>query len=296
MNKILIGILLAIISILAFPFMAFASIPSPDIEYSIIQVEAYQNVIEDDDQLYVIQYEIEYSAIPIEGTSDELFLCRLMNGTTQLGVTTPYPANANGYSRGLMSIYFGADDVTSLGLVWESASYSVQLIGNPVLDWTDGDPPSTTNSSFSNWTSFSSASDVNTTLSLRLSVIAQIIETAWAGISDLIEGTGGDRTLTDEGAEYFTLAIPNLRLMAPSLFSEALIVSDFGDTPLISNRYVSGADSGSVCQSVNWLAQTFTPQRDYPIDRIELMGVKTCLLYTSPSPRDRQRSRMPSSA
>ena len=29
---------------------------------------------------------------------------------------------------------------------------------------------------------------------------------------------------------------------------------------------------------------------------ISLMGLKTCLLYTSPSPRDRTRSRMPSSA
>ena len=27
-----------------------------------------------------------------------------------------------------------------------------------------------------------------------------------------------------------------------------------------------------------------------------LLGPKTCLLYTSPSPRDRQKSRMPSSA
>ena len=31
-----------------------------------------------------------------------------------------------------------------------------------------------------------------------------------------------------------------------------------------------------------------------PAERI--MGVETCLLYTSPSPRDRTRSRMPSSA
>ena len=35
------------------------------------------------------------------------------------------------------------------------------------------------------------------------------------------------------------------------------------------------------------------------IDREEVLldiGYKTCLLYTSPSPRDRQKSRMPSSA
>ena len=31
-------------------------------------------------------------------------------------------------------------------------------------------------------------------------------------------------------------------------------------------------------------------------DKLFLPGVGTCLLYTSPSPRDRQKSRMPSSA
>ena len=33
-----------------------------------------------------------------------------------------------------------------------------------------------------------------------------------------------------------------------------------------------------------------------PDDRIEIKEVQSCLLYTSPSPRDRQKSRMPSSA
>ena len=31
-------------------------------------------------------------------------------------------------------------------------------------------------------------------------------------------------------------------------------------------------------------------------DKVALIGFGTCLLYTSPSPRDRQKSRMPSSA
>ena len=36
----------------------------------------------------------------------------------------------------------------------------------------------------------------------------------------------------------------------------------------------------------------------YPdvITALKALGYKTCLLYTSPSPRDRQKSRMPSSA
>ena len=33
-----------------------------------------------------------------------------------------------------------------------------------------------------------------------------------------------------------------------------------------------------------------------PMEHLTPQGVSTCLLYTSPSPRDRQKSRMPSSA
>ena len=39
-------------------------------------------------------------------------------------------------------------------------------------------------------------------------------------------------------------------------------------------------------------AQALVPE----LSRLEHAGIKACLLYTSPSPRDRQKSRMPSSA
>ena len=32
------------------------------------------------------------------------------------------------------------------------------------------------------------------------------------------------------------------------------------------------------------------------VDKVKINNIKPCLLYTSPSPRDRTRSRMPSSA
>ena len=34
----------------------------------------------------------------------------------------------------------------------------------------------------------------------------------------------------------------------------------------------------------------------YALPGVNAVGTSTCLLYTSPSPRDRQKSRMPSSA
>ena len=36
--------------------------------------------------------------------------------------------------------------------------------------------------------------------------------------------------------------------------------------------------------------------RDFPINEIVAIASKSCLLYTSPSPRDQRGSRMPSSA
>ena len=39
-----------------------------------------------------------------------------------------------------------------------------------------------------------------------------------------------------------------------------------------------------------------TQQQSDELERFQRTSLKTCLLYTSPSPRDRQKSRMPSSA
>jgi len=42
--------------------------------------------------------------------------------------------------------------------------------------------------------------------------------------------------------------------------------------------------------------QGFADAVDALVADAEMLGMSTCLLYTSPSPRDRTRSRMPSSA
>ena len=53
--------------------------------------------------------------------------------------------------------------------------------------------------------------------------------------------------------------------------------------------------------SINSAIEKNKGLRDYPntwliLSRISMAQAKYCLLYTSPSPRDRTRSRMPSSA
>ena len=42
--------------------------------------------------------------------------------------------------------------------------------------------------------------------------------------------------------------------------------------------------------------ETYCPQLDRDLDDLSFVDLGACLLYTSPSPRDRTRSRMPSSA
>ena len=37
-------------------------------------------------------------------------------------------------------------------------------------------------------------------------------------------------------------------------------------------------------------------EREFEVDDFDKISIETCLLYTSPSPRDTERSRMPSSA
>ena len=52
----------------------------------------------------------------------------------------------------------------------------------------------------------------------------------------------------------------------------------------------------SLFQIVNRVNQYFTIQESVLLQQQELVLSANCLLYTSPSPRDRTRSRMPSSA
>ena len=72
---------------------------------------------------------------------------------------------------------------------------------------------------------------------------------------------------------------------------------------LIGNRFVRVFEQEATRLTAAWGEARFLAQGTLYPDRIESAGagrsaatIKTCLLYTSPSPRDRTRSRMPSSA
>ena len=99
----------------------------------------------------------------------------------------------------------------------------------------------------------------------------------------------------------FNLTNSRLRLVSgttnPKLAEEIASYLGIKNVPLISKRFADGELYVQIQQSIRgcdvFLIQpTCAPVND---SLMELM-IMVCLLYTSPSPRDKRQSRMPSSA
>jgi len=70
---------------------------------------------------------------------------------------------------------------------------------------------------------------------------------------------------------------------------------------LLDALLLESSDLNDAKQRYEWLSKSDGPEQIIALDRLSALGPgdvasDTCLLYTSPSPRDRTRSRMPSSA
>lgn len=116
--------------IFTMPFVSvYAQVELPDI-HQITKVEVYRHVIEENDSLYLINYDLEYGTLPGERI-DDTYLFRLVDpGTGILGSTTAYGFFDDGYSQGIASIYFSAEDAPT----WNGA-YTMYFDGNPSLHW-----------------------------------------------------------------------------------------------------------------------------------------------------------------
>lgn len=201
---------------LSVPVMAIAD---PD-TLLITNVWAYQHVLEADDQLYVVDFTIEYAVNPTENAG-EAFLVRLLDGGAQLGSIAPYAYFDDGYVRGVASIYFSAADAPA----W-SGVYDIEVIGNPLLAW-GGAIPSTT-LAVSNWSASAGIQITSVEIGSRVLVLAQILEAAWP--LDLIEPAGGGgNQLTSYGETYFTAVIQDLTTISPTIFSIQEYVPSYPD-------------------------------------------------------------------
>ena len=75
---------------------------------------------------------------------------------------------------------------------------------------------------------------------------------------------------------------------------EILLMSYLAGTKNITKKYLSKMISNKIVFIPT--AGNVEPYTGYIDEGVEMLKSLGCLLYTSPSPRDRQKSRMPSSA
>ena len=203
-------VLIAVLATFMFitPILA---IDDPD-DISVDAVWVYRNCRETGDQLYLIYYTIDYSVIgnPDE-TVTEAFLCRLLDGTTELKAIAPFTYVNDGYGEGVVAIYFSTADAP----LWEGA-YTMELIGNPTLAWT-GAPPSDTLATFNLWQN-NSLSVSHVVVSSRIIGLAEDLETAWSVDMVQQDTNTGEYALTIYGEAYFSGVVPYLTDVAPYVF------------------------------------------------------------------------------
>ena len=256
MKRKLLLIILILTMLLAFPIAIWAAtIDTPDDPIQLISnLEAFRGVLEVDDQLHIVGFDMGYSGANPAEDANEVWLFRLSDNDTIRATVAPFAFFDDGYAPGIVSFYFAADD-TNIP-TWQSVNLSVQMIGNPALAWTDGDPPST------NSTAYSLFSDSVALITARVRVIASAIEDEW-GI-DLIETVQGRQVLTSNGEEYFETSIANLRTFAPDLFSDTTVNPKFDErefTQSFANATETRWESSNTSWDLTPAATTFGGSR-----------------------------------
>ena len=205
--------------------MPVLAIDDPDDPPNILAVYIYEDLLEDGDMGVFVDYFIDYTiaGIPTE-TVTESYLVSFIDtdGTTQIATIAPYTYQGagytdNGYQRGMAWIYINAADVTTYSI--DSANialHEVWLMGNPTVPsgWA-GDPPKTT-AGIDFW---QTTGDSATLLAIRVLTFAEILNTAWGGVIEMVEGTVLGSRLTTAGESYFENVVQNLRIIAPSCFA-----------------------------------------------------------------------------
>ena len=209
-------ILVLAITILFNIVPVWAIVGQPD-TISINGVWVYRNCRETGDQIYLVDYTVDYTINPVDSITTNYFLRLLDSSGNELGVTSPYAYYDAGYDRGVVALYFSASDAPA----WEG-DYVIQIVGNPTITW-DGDVPDAQASSFNLWQDYpTSAAQI--ALASRILYLADILEQTWA--VDMIQSTPLGSSLTTYGEDYFVNVIPNLSLMAPAVFSGQMIAPD----------------------------------------------------------------------
>jgi hypothetical protein len=219
-NRILVCLLI-VLSMLAWYVSPVLAIADPDSLPEIRSSYAFQDLLEPDDMGFLLDYNLDYAALPTE-TATESFVVALLDDTgAQLKAVAPvaFTANLNkGYRRGASWLYFSAADVTTLGLTW-SSNYTIQLVGNPALVWPGAPPTTYTAPGDLVWFPTDGTTANQAALAVQILTYGDLYETAWTMSITTVTSLG--KRLDTYGEEYFGLVIPNVRDVAPGAFASS---------------------------------------------------------------------------
>ena len=104
---------------------------------------------------------------------------------------------------------------------------------------------------------------------------------------------------TDAGKSDIELSKSNILLIGPTGCGKTLLAETLArllNVPFTIADATTLTEAGYVGEDVENIIQKLLQKADYDVEKAQMGIVYICLLYTSPSPRDRTRSRMPSSA
>ena len=124
----------------------------------------------------------------------------------------------------------------------------------------------------------------------RISLSNSDSDTWITGTFSLASGTAQDGTWTAEVTIPTTAGAGEYNVVMTGGFKDEAGNYGVGST---SDKLTVASNSGVDTEAPEVTSFTFTPSS---VDVTSESATVTCLLYTSPSPRDRTRSRMPSSA
>jgi hypothetical protein len=235
-NKFIkLGIIIIILFGVVFTTIPINAISSYPTSNSIYSVNVFENCLELGDMAFSTDFIWSYpsTALPIE-TATQVLNIRLMQGATQIRSVAPYSFFNNGFNRGLVWMYFTADQVTSYSLTW-SGVYTMRLDGNPTASWSGLVPTASalSSSSFS-WRTSTTLGQTQLLFEPYLLIEADSIQKAWNNTNYiLLSNTAQNGTkLTIIGDTYFSSIIPNIKTLAPNIFLSTQLIPEYREVPI----------------------------------------------------------------
>ncbi len=246
----------AAIALLSLAAPVLADPDAPD-TLEVVDAVVLQDLLEADDFCVFVHYNILYdpTAEPTDSARD-LFLIRLMDGATELGVVSPYPYYNDGYDQGIAALYFDA----ATALTWEEP-YTIEVRGSPFA-WAT--PPSTSLVLVESLYSGVNGQSENQDVLYDWAIDAlEALETNWS--VTLLESSEEGMILDETGQTYMTGAVPGLQALCPQLFwikSESMDVEPRTWGTAQADLYAARFDGTFVGDGMDGLADLLhcTPQ------------------------------------